>query len=105
MKLQFKKMEGVNIGIGVYLKEDYQEILNLSEDRDNLDETWEAWKANKKRAVSQLKKQGLTLIDILVKPRDLVMFCRERGLPINGKSRAEYVQHMTQNLRFAEIAS
>ncbi len=34
-------------GIGIYDKEDYKEILRISEDRDQMDLTWEDWKKSK----------------------------------------------------------
>lgn len=80
-----------NIGVGDYRKEDYQEIYRLSEDKDNMEETWEEWKANKNRAIKNLQKMGLKTIDIIVTPKELVKYCREKGLKINGKSRANFI--------------
>lgn len=34
-------------GIGIYDKEDYEETLRISEDRDQMDLTWEDWKKSK----------------------------------------------------------
>ena len=79
------------IGIGTYLKEDYDEILSISDDRDTLDQTWEDWKSNKERTKKRLESKGLKLADILVHPKKLVKFCRARGLKINGNSRSRFV--------------
>ena len=88
----------MNLGIAVYHKKDYPEILNLSEDTESMNETWEEWKEKKKMMVENLKNMGLEPIDILVTPRELVAYCRERGLPINGDSRANYVQFLVSKL-------
>jgi len=87
-----------NIGIGEYRKEDYQEIYRLSEDKDNMEETWEDWKANKDKAVKNLQNLGLITIDIIVIPKELVNYCREKGLNINGKSRAQFITYKTMKL-------
>ena len=85
-------------GIGVYRKEDYPEILRLSEDRDKLDQTWEDWKKNKDKAVANFRKLGITMVDILGPPLELVKYCREKGLAINGKSRAAFVTSKVEKL-------
>jgi len=89
-----------NIGIGEYRKEDYQEILSLSKDRDNLDATWEDWKKNKKNAVKRFRKMGVKTIDIIVIPKELVQYCRENGLEINGDSRAAFISYKVSRLNF-----
>jgi len=88
----------LNIGIGEYQKKDYQEILKISEDKDNMDKTWEEWKASKNRALEKFKKMGLKPINILVKPKELVQYCREKGLKINGKSRADFITYKVTEL-------
>lgn len=87
-----------NFAISEYRKEDYQEIYRLSEDRDNMDDNWEDWKANKKKAIKNFKKMGLNPIDIIVKPKELVVFCRENGLSINGNSRSQFVSYKAMKL-------
>lgn len=81
----------VKIGIGQYRKEDYNEILSLSEDRENMDATWEDWKKSKAKAVKNFKIGGVYPIDIVVIPSELVNYCREQGLKINGKSRSKFI--------------
>jgi len=86
------------IGIGEYRKKDYQEILKLSEDRQDMNATWEAWKKKRAEAINNFKKLGITTIDILVTPEELVNYCREKGLKINGAARAEYVRYKVTQL-------
>lgn len=82
-----------NIGIGEYLKKDYKEILRISEDRDNMDESWKEWKASKNRAIKNFQKMGMKTIDIIVTPEELVKYCRKNGLKINGQSRAGFISY------------
>ena len=78
-------------GIGVYRKEDYPEILRLSEDRDNMDQTWEEWEKSKSKAMTNFKNMGLKTMNITVSPIELVNYCRTKGLPINGQSRSQFI--------------
>ncbi len=82
-----------NIGIGEYRKKDYKEILRVSEDRDNMDESWKEWKTSKNRAIKNFQKMGMKTIDIIVTPEELVKYCRENGLKINGESRADFISY------------
>lgn len=87
-----------NIGVGEYRKEDYQEIFRISVDKDNMEDTWEKWKANKNRTIKKFQNMGLKTVDIIVKPKELVNYCRENGLKINGKSRAQFVSFKAMKL-------
>jgi len=81
------------LGMAVYDNEDYKEILNISDDKPVMNETWETWKRKKEEAVSNYRKMGINVVDVLVKPKELVDYCGEKGLNINGKSRAQYVSY------------
>ncbi len=81
----------LNIGIGIYKKEDFQEILKLSEDRADMEESWEEWAENKLKAVRKLNAIDLYPIDIIVTPKELVKYCRANGFKINGESRSKFV--------------
>lgn len=85
-------------GIGIYKKEDYQEILNISSDRETMNATWKEWKKNKEKAVRNLLASGVRPIEIPVTPRELVDFCRQKGLEINGHSRANFISYKTSLL-------
>ena len=87
-----------NIGVGEYLKEDYDEILNLSSDRGDMEESWEEWKTNKTKALKKFKSMGMITIDIIVTPSELVEYCREKGVEINGRSRASFIAYKTSFL-------
>ena len=86
------------IGIGKYLQEDYEEILRLSSDGNDLDDTWEDWRINQSNAKNNLQSSGFSVVDIIVKPRELVDYCRQRGLEINSESRVEFISHKTKLL-------
>ena len=86
------------IGIRKYLREDYEEILNLSSDGNDLDETREDWQINQRNAKINLQSSGLNVVDITVKPRDLVNYCRQRGIDINSESRVEFIYHQSKLL-------
>lgn len=86
------------IGVSEYRKEDYKEILKLSEDRNEMEQTWKKWKANKIKAIKNFEKIGLKTVDIVVTPHELLKYCREKGIKINGKSRANFISYKVMML-------
>ena len=88
----------LKIGIGHYRKEDYLEILNISEDKEDMDPTWEIWNDSKNKLLKNFHKMGVHPVKIIVTPKALVKYCRERGLKINGKSRTDFISHETKRL-------
>ena len=86
------------IGIGVYLKEDYPKILAMSVDKNKMNPTWEEWKVKKEILKLTLSRKGIHTIDILVKPDELAKYCKQNQLSVEGASRAQYVQHLVSNL-------
>ncbi len=91
-------MTYLGIGVAVYRKEDYQEILRLSEDSERMDQSWEEWSQSKKKWERNAIKMGIKGIDIIVLPRELVDFCRSRGLRITGESRAQFTSYKFKKL-------
>ncbi|HAS44794.1 MAG TPA: hypothetical protein DCS93_30220 [Microscillaceae bacterium] len=87
------------IGIGVYRKSDYEEILKMSVDSSELDNTWEEWKANKERTKKHLQSLGMEVIDVLVTPEELLNYCRENVLRIDGNARSQFVSNKTSQLQ------
>jgi hypothetical protein len=84
------------IGIRKYLREDYEEILNLYSDGNDLDETWEDWQIIQRNAKINLQSSRLNVVDITVKPRDIVNYCRQKGIDINSESRVEFISHQSK---------
>jgi hypothetical protein len=74
----------------IYKRRD-DEIRSLSTDKDTMNDTWEEWQQAKIRFQKTYQQAGVTPVAILVLPVEGVRYCRERGLAINGESRAQFV--------------
>ena len=85
------------IGVGNYRKEDYEDIRRISMDKEAFFDTWEEWKIEQNKVKQNFINQGFNAIDVLVKPLELEIYCGQRGLEINAKSRAEYVKSIVDN--------
>ncbi len=88
------------IAVSFFKKEDYPEILRISEDADNMFETWEEWHKSARQHTRNMESQGMKVVDILVIPTELFIYCKENELPINGKARAQYANEKSDMLKW-----
>lgn len=79
------------LGMAWYREEDYPTILQISDDRANMDDTYQTWLANAMRAKANMQQQGAIVKNVLVRPDELTQWCHTHGKPINGQARAEFV--------------
>ncbi len=83
-------------GICWYSADQWARLREVASDRGELEETHEQWLAMMKRNLRSLREAGITyqLVDIDVE--ELVSWCKRKGRPINGSSRAEYATYLLQ---------
>jgi len=86
----------VLIGIGWYSQQEWHKLKAIAEDSDALDDTYEDFLKNFAKAQNHMKKQKMKTKKVKIIVSDLVNWCAENELPINGKSRSEFV---SQKLR------
>lgn len=84
------------IGLAWFDRKQWQRLTEAVEDRNELDDTYELWKQSALDAVQVIERQGQTVELVHVEVESLVSWCNEKGLPVNGRSRAEYVTQLMQ---------
>jgi hypothetical protein len=94
MKRQQRKGHGgkaLQIGIGWYTYEQWLRLIEVSADREKLDDSFAEWERNAASAVAALQSQGHSAHKIMVDVDQLVNWCQQRGRPVDAGARAEYV--------------
>lgn len=83
-------------GICWYSAEQWPRLREVVADPGELEETHEEWLTMMKRSLRSFREAGIRyqLVDIDVE--ELVSWCKRKGIPINGSSRAEYAAHLLQ---------
>jgi hypothetical protein len=66
-------------------------LCALVPDRSELDDTYEQWLETARRTVRDMESDGHVVERVPVDVVALSEWCRERGLPLTGPSRAKYV--------------
>lgn len=79
------------VGIAWFDRKQWKRLTEAVEDRSELDDTYEQWQQSAQDAVRTIERQGQQVEMVHVEVESLVSWCKEKGLPVNGESRAEYV--------------
>jgi hypothetical protein len=84
------------VGLAWFDRKQWQRLTEVVEDRSELDDTFEQWKQGALDAVRKIESEGQTVEKVHIEVASLASWCKEKGLPVNGKSRAEYVAQIMQ---------
>ena len=82
------------VGVAWFDKKQWKRLTEAVDDRNELDDTYEQWQKSALDAVRMIERQGQKIEKVHVEVESLVSWCNEKGLPVNGESRAEYVTQL-----------
>src|SRR5437899_3772115 len=89
-----RKRGAIRVGLAWFNREQWHLLRDVAADRAKLDDTFEEWEASARRALADLKSRGVHVEPFEVRVAELVQWCAERKLPVDGPARAEYVSFM-----------
>jgi hypothetical protein len=81
----------VVVGLAWFDRRQWKRLTEAVEDRNELDDTYEQWQQSALDAVRKIEGEGQSVEKVHIEVESLVSWCKEKGLPVNGQSRAEYV--------------
>ena len=74
-----------------YRREDYALIREIMDDReDTLPLTFDEWEKNAESERAAAKREGVIIIPVFIDPSEFFSFCKERKIPINNTTRANF---------------
>ena len=91
-----KNKQPVKAAIAWYKPNQWQRLREIAEDRDELEATHEEWEILAEKALKDFAAKGLPVTKITVDTEELLPWCNERGLKVNGKSRSQYAAWLLQ---------
>jgi len=86
--------EQPHVGIAWFDRAQWQRLTEAVPDRNELDNTFEAWERSAKKTFKEFKRSGQIVEKVAVKVEDLLAWCTLHGVIPNGSSRAEYVSEL-----------
>ena len=83
-----------------YRREQWQRLRDVSEDVDNLEETYDAWLETAERMLREGIPADVPVEKFDVDVEEVLAWCNVKGLPMNAASRAQFVsERMRQKQR------
>ena len=85
-------------GVAWYRPEQWLRLREVSEDVDNLDETYDAWLQTAERMIREGIPANVVVEKIDIDVEEVLAWCNERGLPMNASSRSRFVSERVREL-------
>ena len=82
------------IGIGWYKPEQWNVLLEISEDREELESTWIEWFNFASKQENELLENGINVVRVDVDIEELIDYCKVHKCSVNGKSRSEFITYI-----------
>ncbi len=79
------------IGVAWYRREQWDRLLEISSDRDELEDTYDEWVAMAEKRVKELGQHGYMHRKVDVDVEELVSWCNTQNRPVDGTARTEFV--------------
>jgi hypothetical protein len=80
----------VVVGVAWFRPQDWNRLLELSEDRDGLEDSHGAWRDSANRLIRELERGGIHARRVVIDLDELVAWCKEQNRPLNGAARADF---------------
>ena len=78
-------------GLAWWTPDQWDCLKQISVDPDALDDTYRDWQRNVERLIKRFRREGATVVRVKVDLDELVAWCEEKGKPLNGEARSQYV--------------
>jgi hypothetical protein len=95
-KRKNRKQESVGtadtvLGVGWYTRKEYERLLELANDRDDLEDTYEEWQATAEKMMVQLSRPGVLPRKVHINVEELAVWCKAHNRPVDGAARTIFV--------------
>jgi hypothetical protein len=77
----------VVLGVAWYRKEQWGRLLEISKDRDQLEDTYEAWEASAKASLPKLRKKDVIPRKVDIDVEELLRWCQSGGRAVDASAR------------------
>jgi hypothetical protein len=78
------------LGIAWYKREEWSRLLEISADRDELEDTYEEWLHNAETRLHEMAEAGINPTKIYINLDELQKWCIVQGRPLDGSARAVF---------------
>lgn len=93
---RIQKMKGNLVGVGWYQENQWALLLEHAEDKEELEPTYIEWLENAYETTNKFEASGVHYQKILIDVEDMIKWCKENEVPLNGESRSNYIAKKTR---------
>jgi hypothetical protein len=86
------------LGIAWYKEEEWSHLLEISADRDELEDTYEEWLHNAEIKLHEMTEVGINLTKVYINLDELQKWCITQGRPLDGSARAVFTAEKLRQL-------
>ncbi len=88
--------ESIGVAFCWYEPSEWEILKRTAADSETLDDTYEEWKSNANRAISEFNAQGININKISMKMEEFETWCKENSYINNSEARSEYAAKKLQ---------
>ena len=86
------------LGIAWYKREEWPHLLEISADRDELEDTYEEWLHNAETRLHEMAEAGINVMRVYINLDELQDWCIVQGRPLDGSARAVFTAEKLRQL-------
>ena len=86
------------LGIAWYRREEWSHLLEISADRDELEDTYEEWLSNAETRLHEMAEAGINPTKVYINLDELQKWCIVQGRPLDGSARAVFTAEKLRQL-------
>ena len=91
------KLQSTLVGVAWYRSDQWDRLKEVSEDRADLEETWEEWIRMAEKSLRDFRARGIQLGKVEVDVEELIQWCQSKQQPIHAASRAAFAAKKLQS--------
>ena len=80
------------VNLAYYEKKDWDYFLSIIDDREVMPDEWDDWFKKYSNLKSFMILEGFFIKEVIIDVNELIDYCVERNIKIDGKARAQFVQ-------------
>jgi hypothetical protein len=81
----------IESGVAWYRRDQWEQLLSVSTDRSDLEDTYEEWVNYAQHGIQVLENQGVRLVKVDVDVDDLIRWCADGNREVDAEARADFV--------------
>lgn len=84
------------VGLAWWQPEQWDRLKEISENRDELDDTYEDWRKNAAKAIREIESTGIVVKKVRIDLEDFLAWCHENEIPLSAEARSKYAAYVLE---------